>query len=109
MLESAEQALAREIDEELGVGSQVGRLLWVVENFFELEQRRYHEVGLYFLIDLPASTYRTSEFPALDVHVELVMLWIPLAELSAFDVRPAFLRRALLRPPAQTQHVLSYD
>ncbi len=34
MLETAEQTLKREMREELNADVQVGKLLWVIENFF---------------------------------------------------------------------------
>jgi len=64
MLESAEEALAREIRKELGVEPRLGRLLWLVENFFPLDGLRFHEIGLYFLVDVPRPTSRTASFAA---------------------------------------------
>ena len=51
--ESAVQALSRELDEELGGGVQIGRLVIVADNMFELDGIRYQEVSLYFLMDFP--------------------------------------------------------
>jgi ADP-ribose pyrophosphatase YjhB (NUDIX family) len=107
ILESAQDALRREIREELGVEARVGRLLWVAENFFEMAGRQYHELGLYFEIELPSSLYRTDEFAAFEPDVELRMRWFPLDALPA--VRPAFLRQALRQPPASTVHVVFHD
>ena len=52
-MEDAEKALAREMQEELGVDVCVDRLLWVVENFFNYQDNPYHELGLYFLMSIP--------------------------------------------------------
>lgn len=62
MLESAEEALAREIREELGVEPRLGRLLWLVENLFPLDGLRFHEIGLYFLVDVPPPDVPDGEF-----------------------------------------------
>lgn len=45
MGEQSQDTLAREMVEELGVEAQVGRLLWVVENFFHYEGKDWHELG----------------------------------------------------------------
>ena len=109
MLESAEDALRREIREELDVEADVGRLLWVAENFFAMGGRQYHELGLYFAMQVPASVedYGDDEVPASDPAVELHMRWLPLDDLP--PIRPAFLRRALREPPATTAHVVFHD
>jgi len=51
--ESAEQALIREMREEIDLKVEIVRLLWWVENFFTYENKRYHEIALYFLMQLP--------------------------------------------------------
>src|SRR5437588_10203363 len=49
-LESAADALVREMREELGVEVNVVRLLWFVEDFFEHLGTQFHELALYFLM-----------------------------------------------------------
>lgn len=109
MLESATDALARELDEELHVQPRIGRLLWLVENFFTLEGRRYHELGLYFAIGLPPSVPTEGEFDASDPCEHLIMRWVPLEQIEQFPVQPAFLRTALANPPATAQHIVHHD
>ena len=107
MLEPAQDALRREMREELSIDADVGRLLWVVENFFDMGDRRYHELGLYFAMDVPASLDREGEFRACDPLVELCMRWLPLDDLPR--VRPSFLHEALREPPATTAHIVFHD
>jgi 8-oxo-dGTP pyrophosphatase MutT (NUDIX family) len=107
MLESAQDALRREIREELGMEASVGRLLWVAENFFAMQARQYHELGLYFAMDVPASLDRDGEFPAFESSVDLHMRWLRLDDLP--EIRPAFLRQALREPPASTAHIVFHD
>jgi len=107
MLETAQDALRREIREELGIDASVGRLLLVAENFFVMGGRQYHELGLYFALDVPASLDRDGEFPAFDPAVELHMRWLPLDDLP--EIRPAFLRQALREPLASTTHIVFHD
>jgi ADP-ribose pyrophosphatase YjhB (NUDIX family) len=109
MLESATQALSREIHEELGVLPSVERLLWIVENFFLLDGRRYHELGLYFAIGLPPTLPTEGEFDAHDPYQRLIMRWIPLSEVERLPVQPAFLRTTLGAPPPVPQHIVHHD
>lgn len=49
VLERTEDALRREMLEELGDEITVGPLQWVVESFFTDEGRHCHEIGFYYL------------------------------------------------------------
>src|SRR3954449_8179577 len=49
LMEPASEAFKREMLEELGADVQVERLLWVVENFFPYDGKRWHEIAFYFL------------------------------------------------------------
>lgn len=51
--ETSEETLRREMAEELAVEVTVERLLWVAENFFDFEGSEWHELGLYYLMDIP--------------------------------------------------------
>ena len=56
--EPSAAAVARELAEELGPAcdAQVGRLLWVVENFYGDEDEPFHELGMYYLVTLGAAS-----------------------------------------------------
>lgn len=58
--ETAAEAIRRELYEEMETQVHVGRLLWVVENFFELRSAN-HELGLYFEVFLPPDYERLDE------------------------------------------------
>jgi 8-oxo-dGTP pyrophosphatase MutT (NUDIX family) len=109
--ETASDSLARELREELGADAQVGRLVWVLENFFEFDGKPFHEIGLYFLASLPAAAQelRATEFERLDNGTRLLFRWAPLEELSGVRILPAFLVQALSDLPAETTHVVWRD
>jgi 8-oxo-dGTP pyrophosphatase MutT (NUDIX family) len=109
MSEAATVALAREIGEELGVEPQIGKLLWVVENFFTLDGRNFHELGLYFAMELPETVPTHGEFRVVEPNQTLWNRWIPLAELAHQQVVPKFLTTALHNPPAVPTHIVNVD
>lgn len=50
--ETAQQALIRELQEEIGIQAQIERPLWVTQAFFTepVSQQKFHEIGFYFLV-----------------------------------------------------------
>ena len=52
--ERAEDAIIREIREELGLAVEVSRPLWLNQAFFteDVDNLRYHELCIYFLMDI---------------------------------------------------------
>jgi ADP-ribose pyrophosphatase YjhB (NUDIX family) len=113
ILETSSVTIAREIQEELGVAITVRRLLWVVENFFTFESRRFHELGLYYLVDLPPeSPYlnKTDIHAGLEMDmVPLTFKWFPLEDLPSVKIVPTFLQSSLQRPPTCVEHVVHTD
>ena len=54
MGETAEQAVIREVQEELGITPKIIRALWLNQAFFteDVDHLRYHELCIYFLMDV---------------------------------------------------------
>jgi ADP-ribose pyrophosphatase YjhB (NUDIX family) len=113
--EPAEQTLRREMKEEIGVEVEVVRLLWFVENFFKYADKNYHEITLYFLMQLPSDCkYLTEPGPysgSEEDGTKLIFRWFPRQPdvLSKLPLLPSFLRTALEKLPESVQHVVHYD
>ena len=108
--ENAVQALSRELDEEFGSGVQIGRLVIVADNLFELDGIRYQEAGLYFLMEFDPGHYilgREGEFEAEEPN--LVYQWLPLNELEEVELFPRFLRNLVLDIPQTPKYVIQSD
>lgn len=110
-MEQARHTLRREMVEELGVTVRVGRLLWVVESFFGLQQRSFHELGLYFLMSLPRTSPLLGQhrFYGIEGPTRLIFEWHALSELPSLPLYPSFLRKGLQSLPHSTQHVVDTD
>jgi ADP-ribose pyrophosphatase YjhB (NUDIX family) len=92
--ETARYALERELEEELGVRVEVGRLAYQIENFFVDErQRRIHELGLYYAVR-PLQRLGSHVVPK---EKGLAPFWMPLADLAGSTLRPDVLRERLAR------------
>lgn len=122
--ETSSQALRREMLEEVGAEVTVGRILWVVENFFQhypLDQVLdttisidHHEIGLYLEMELPAHFTSVSSFGGRELvgtpdEFALEFRWFEQAGLGDFDVRPNTLAELLARPlPTGLPTVVNY-
>jgi len=111
ILEMSQEALQREIQEELGTDARIGRLVWVVENYFNNADRKYHEVGLYYRVTLSrnANIMTSEEHTCADGPVRLRFRWFPVSGLENINLRPAFLKTTLLKLPTHTGHIVWYD
>jgi 8-oxo-dGTP pyrophosphatase MutT (NUDIX family) len=100
--EHSRDALAREIEEELGVAAEVLELLWVVENLFAYRGSACHEIGFYYRTSA-RNVPTEAEFRGREAH--LLFRWFELEGLAAVDVRPKFLREKLARIGPGIEHL----
>lgn len=93
--ESTEQALIRELQEELGVTIQIERLVYVNEDFFEYNDKKYHEIGFYYLMSLEENheiLLKNEEFFGLEDNGRLIFNWFSVEELLNLEVYPENLK-----------------
>jgi ADP-ribose pyrophosphatase YjhB (NUDIX family) len=110
--ESASVALARELAEELEVAVEVGRLIWIAENFFTYQNVQHHEIGFYFQVSLPASSplqAHSAPFVGYDDSVPLIFQWHSIEGLDGVALYPTFLREAIADMPNETQYIVHRD
>ena len=105
--ESAAEALARELHEELGEGVEVGRLALVTDNFFEQDNEQFQEVALYFLIRFaPGSKTlgRGGRFEGSESGT--VFQWIRVDEAERAGLFPALLRGRVRAIPQTPEYIV---
>ena len=120
--EPSAATVGRELAEELGPAceARVERLLWIIENFFEYEGERVHELGMYYLVTLGASCpYLAKDRPFDGVEdnlpshagerVQLIYQWFPLDALANVAMYPVVLRKRLARLPAAPELLVVDD
>jgi 8-oxo-dGTP diphosphatase len=91
--ERAEEALRRELAEELGVREvEVDDVVAIIENRYADERGDHHELNLVFDVRLPVAEVRSAE-----PHLEL--RWFDRSRLGDLDLRPAALHRVLAGEP----------
>jgi 8-oxo-dGTP pyrophosphatase MutT (NUDIX family) len=95
--ETSEEALKREMQEELGIAITIERLLWVNENYFyeDYFKEHYHEICFYYLVcmeDLEILQKGASFTREEEGFFYLNFLWQPVTKLSEIVLKPDFLQ-----------------
>lgn len=99
--ESTEDALVREVGEELGVKAQAGPLAFVVENLFEQAGVHYHNIEFHYLVNLLEDAPLTMQEDA----KPLPCRWLALDDLYTVNLKPAFLKTTLPNWDGQLRHI----
>lgn len=109
--EDAAQTAAREWQEATGLTAGPLRLVGVVENFFQLNGKRWHEVGLYFQMDIDTALIqdrsRLQDEP--DEFPNQFMEWVPLADFDRRHIYPALLKDLLDVPVGEIRHIVNRE
>ena len=103
--ETCEEAVVREVREELGIEAAIDRPLWLNQAFFteDVNHQRYHELCLYFLMDISETDLlsRGESFSCTDAEggKALSFEWLPFERLKDEYFYPLFLKRKIFDLP----------
>ena len=99
--EATEDAVVREVKEELGVASRAVQLAFIVENHFEQAGIHYHNIEFHYFVDLledaPLVMQKDTK--------PLPCRWLALDDLHTVNLKPAFLKTALPDWDGQLRHI----
>ncbi|MCL2576166.1 MAG: NUDIX domain-containing protein [Defluviitaleaceae bacterium] len=110
-METAQEAVRREVLEETGVDYEVDRLLFIHENIFNnandtpmLKDRDCHEIALYFLMKPQGSRDVVCKSVGMDGAKESLH-WLPVGELGEYVMYPKFFCDRILDLPLAVEYV----
>lgn len=106
MGETAEQAMHRELTEELHADLPILRPLWLCQDFFTEEDtgERFHEICIYYLVDginLPEGEFSYAE----DDRINRFS-WTPIDKLSSMHLYPEFIKASIHHLPDHIEMIL---
>lgn len=111
-LEPTADALVRTLRGEIGQEIAVQRILWVMEYVAPMGGQPVHELGFYYLVDLPQDS-RFRDLQRDHAGVErghpLVLRWFPVDTLPDLPLFPEFLRTAVQHLPSSPEHIVHVD
>ena len=103
MGERAEDAVLREVREELGIEARIVRPLWLSQSFFteDVTGLRYHELCLYFLLDISETDLlsRGETFTRRERRHTHTFEWLPFDRLREEYLYPLFLKTEIYHLP----------
>ena len=105
--ETAEQAVLRELKEELCIDAEIIRPLWLNQSFFTevVHQERFHEICLYFLIDASKTGLfsRGESFTLYEGKHTNKFEWLEIERLRDEYFYPNFLKEKIFNFPEQLE------
>ena len=103
--ETAEAAVIREVQEELGIIPKISRPLWLNQAFFkeDVDGLHYHELCIYFLMDISGTDLLTRGacFTATEGHRTHTFQWLEFDRLKEEYFYPLFLKTAIFDLPTE--------
>jgi ADP-ribose pyrophosphatase YjhB (NUDIX family) len=103
MNETAENAILRELKEELDITAKISRPLWLNQGFFteDVCQLQYHEICLYFLIDFSATDLlsKGENFTLYEGKHTHRFEWLEIGRLRQEYFYPNFLKEKIFELP----------
>lgn len=103
MGETAEHAVVREVQEELGVTPRIIRPLWLNQAFFteDVDSLNYHELCIYFLMDIAGTGLlaRGNKFTSTEGPRTHTFEWLAFNRLKDAYFYPLFLKKDIFHLP----------
>ena len=103
MGETAEEAVLREVKEELEITPAIVRPLWLNQAFFneDVDHLNYHELCVYFLMDISGTDLpdKGDRFILREGNHTHWFEWLPFERLSKEYFYPVFLKTAIFDLP----------
>ncbi len=101
--ETAENAVLREVKEELGIDAKIIRPLWINQGFFDedVTGEKFHELCIYFLVDVSHTNLldRGDKFRSVEKHHTHDFEWLPFTQLKDEYLYPVFIKENIYDLP----------
>jgi len=101
ILERAKDTVIRELKEEIGLTNikiKIKRPLWLVEYFYQLDNKKQHQYIIGYLLDINDNSNIINKdiIEGIEEDKEIIYKWININKLKTSKIKPEYLKEKLL-------------
>ena len=105
--EDSKTALKREFLEEINAKINIKEMIGVVENFFEYNNKKYHEIMfLYEARFVNFELCKLDTINGIENDGKLKFVWKNLTDINELDIRPISVKKILLDSESNFKHII---
>ncbi|MBQ9517153.1 MAG: NUDIX domain-containing protein [Eubacterium sp.] len=110
--ETTDNALHRELKEELGIEAKIVRPLWFAQTFFVEDQskEKFHEICLYYLVDVSDTPLvKQVQIVGLETRNNEIFEWLDVDTLNRQYLYPLFIKEKINDLPGKFEMLTEYE
>ncbi|MBQ7760885.1 MAG: NUDIX domain-containing protein [Clostridia bacterium] len=109
--ETAENAILRELREELSIDARIVRPLFLSQSFFNEDVTKidFHELCLYFLIDISHTSLPFEDFLGTETAKKQQFYWLDFDTVKKSYLYPLFIKDRIDSLPANLEILTEYN
>jgi ADP-ribose pyrophosphatase YjhB (NUDIX family) len=110
--ETCEDAITRELQEELNINVHNIKPIWMCQNYFteDVNHEKYHEICIYYLIDVSETSLdlNANEFICNEGTKKLMFEWLKFTDLKSKYLYPLFIKDKIFSIPQNMEMIVEY-
>ena len=108
--ENSKEALRREIQEELGKEIEIKQYIATIENFFEMDNKKYHEIFFIHKAEFVNDEDKKIEYIMYNMEGKeyLRYEWLDLEKIDEYNILPHCVNK-ILNKKDYPLHIINYD
>ena len=111
--ETAEDAVLREVREELGIDARIDRPLWLNQSIFteDVTGERFHEICVYYLMDMTKTDLLTrgNRFDGAELCHRQRFTWLSFEEVEKAYLYPLFIKQRVRSLPQSVEMITEFE
>ncbi len=108
--ETTEQALKREMKEEMGYDIDILKPVSFMENMFNLESKNYHELLVTYEAKFrDDEAYKREKIVGIEEREDLEFIWKDISELDKLTFKPEILIDVIRKNDKEFQHIVNIE
>lgn len=108
--ETTEDAIKREIKEEMGQDVKVVKSVSFMENLFDMNEKKYHEILVTYELEfLDKNMYEKERIKAIEKDKKLEFIWFDQDKLDNITFVPTVLKTIILENPKEFKHIINNE